>query len=139
MTDYKSLANAQRTKTKFILNIEKLNRRIQPHQYDNLSSNSGIYIFTYIPNPKYVYIGQASNFQERYLQHCRELENNTHCGAFNTFFQNNHCSIADFKFEILQSLPNDKAIKDAAEQDFIKQYDNDGKHILLNSVKYKGV
>lgn len=139
MTKNKFCSNAQKTKTKLALHIAKLNRQTQPHQYDTLNSDSGIYIFTYIPNPIYVYIGQASNFQERYQQHCKELENNTHCGAFNEFFQANHCSISDFKFEILQALPNDKAIKDAAEQDFIKRYDNDGKHILLNSIKYKGV
>ena len=139
MYQNKIIKNLQQLNTHISLFVEKFKRCDNPNLFENAISEGGIYIITYIPQPKYVYIGQATNFNKRYSQHCEDLSAGKHCGFFGTFFKDHNCSIEDFEFKVLEYIPNDRQkAKDIAEREWIKKYDNDGQHILLNSIKYKG-
>ena len=57
-----------RTKTQLATSLCEITNNF--HYQFNTQIVSGIYRFTYLPDDRYIYIGQASNFQTRYEQHC---------------------------------------------------------------------
>ena len=101
-------------------------------------SEGGIYLCTYLLDPKYVYVGRTINFKKRwYNQHEKQLINNTHCGYFQTFFNEHNCKVEDFEWSILEPLPvDDINIMKEHEKVWIKKYNEDKNYILLNSQKY---
>ena len=138
MSKNKLNKNFAQLKTTLELLTTKFQVQTNSTLYDNIISNSGIYCFTYLPDPRYVYLGQAENFQIRYKQHCYDLEHGIHCGKFGIFYKEHNCSIEDFKFDILKYIPNNNPIlKNIYEREYIRQYAEDGFHILLNSIIYK--
>ena len=66
-----------------------------------------------------------------------ELIKGSHCGYFQVFYKNHQCSPSDFHWEILESLKLDEEIISIREKYWIRKYNNDGYHILLNTQKYK--
>ena len=111
---------------------------LNPEQFQDLGSNGGIYICTYKHDPRYVYIGKTIDFPRRWKEHSTDFLKSKHCGYFGEFFIKNNCSLDDFEWHILDRIaPEDQVKLSAAERYRIQQYDNDGYHILLNSIKYK--
>lgn len=111
---------------------------LNPSRFQDLESNGGIYICTYKKNPQYVYIGKTVDFIRRWNEHSRDLIKSIHCGSFGDFFIQNNCELNDFEWQILKRIPASKPeVLSAAEIKYIRQYNNDGYHILLNSIKYK--
>ena len=111
---------------------------LDPLKFQDLKSNGGIYICTYKKDPRYVYIGKTTDFIRRWNEHSRDLLKSIHCGNFGSFFIENKCELNDFEWDILEriSTKHSQAIS-TAERKYIQQYDKDGYHILLNSIKYK--
>ena len=105
--------------------------------YIDVNSNAGIYICTYIKDARYVYIGKTNNFFRRWQEHETDLIKGQHCGFFQTFYNQYNCCPSDFKWEILEPLELNEDIISARESYWIRQYNNDKYHILLNTVKYK--
>lgn len=114
-----------------------LKTNIDMSPYLNSDSQAGIYICTYIHDDRYVYIGKTINFSRRWEEHISDLIKGTHCGYFQTFYSKHNCSPADFKWEILEPLELNEEIISEREKFWIRKYDNDKYHILLNSQKYK--
>lgn len=115
-----------------------LEMSLNPEQFQDLGSNGGIYICIYKRDPRYVYIGKTIDFPRRWKEHSVDFLKNRHCGYFGEFFIENNCSLDDFEWHILDQIaPEDHNKLSAAERYRIQQYDNDGYHILLNSIKYK--
>lgn len=115
-----------------------LEMSLNPEHFKDLESNGGIYICIYKHNPKYVYIGKTIDFPRRWKEHSADFLKSQHCGYFGEFFIENNCSLDDFEWHILDYIPSGNPEQlSAAEKYYIKQYDNDGYHILLNSIKYK--
>ncbi|MGN1342713.1 MAG: GIY-YIG nuclease family protein [Bacilli bacterium] len=111
---------------------------LNPEQFQELESNGGIYICTYKNDPRYVYIGKTIDFPRRWKEHSTDFLKSKHCGYFGEFFIKNNCSLSDFEWHILDRISPENQIQlSAAERYRINQYDNDGYHILLNSIKYK--
>ena len=111
---------------------------LNPSQFQDLKSNGGIYICTYKKDPRYVYIGKTVDFIRRWNEHSRDLLNCVHCGKFGVFFTQHNCELSDFEWQILEKIPASKAVVlSAAEKKYIRQYNDDGYHILLNSIKYQ--
>lgn len=115
--------------------ILKTNFNMSP--YLDGQSNAGIYICTYIKDNRFIYIGKTNNFSRRWEEHMSELMKGSHCGYFQTFYQDNKCSPSDFHWEILENLKLDDEIISIREIYWIRKYDNDGHHILLNTQKYR--
>jgi hypothetical protein len=101
-------------------------------------SNAGIYIYTYIKDPRYVYIGKTNNFANRRKAHERDLLAGKHCGDFQNFYNANNCSIDDFSWDVLDYMEDDDLKLSAQERKRIREYNNDNYHILLNTIKYGG-
>ena len=115
-----------------------LEMSLNPEQFQNLGSDGGIYICVYKHDPRYVYIGKTIDFPRRWKEHSDDFLKSKHCGYFGTFFIENNCSLNDFEWHILDRIaPKNQIQLSAAERYRIQQYDNDGYHILLNSIKYK--
>ena len=115
-----------------------LQMSLNPEQFQDLGSNGGIYICIYKYDPRYVYIGKTVDFPRRWKEHSDDFLKSRHCGYFGEFFIENNCSLDDFEWHILDRIaPENKIQLDIAERSRINQYDNDGYHILLNSIKYK--
>ena len=123
-------------------NIQKnstfLEVSLNPEQFQDMESNGGIYICIYKKDPRYVYIGKTIDFPRRWKEHSDDFLKNKHCGSFGDFFIQNNCSLDDFEWHILDKIsPSNKEKLTATEIYRIQQYDNDGYHILLNSIKYR--
>lgn len=115
-----------------------LEMSLNPEQFQNMESNGGIYICIYKHDPRYVYIGKTVDFPRRWKEHSTDFLKSKHCGYFGEFFIQNNCSLDDFEWHILDHIPPENSFQlSAAEEYRIKQYDNDGYHILLNSIKYR--
>lgn len=114
-----------------------LQTNINMTPYLNDNSQAGIYICTYLHDKRYVYIGKTIDFSRRWEEHVSDLIKGSHCGYFQTFYKEHGCSPADFKWEILEALDLNHIIISEREKFWIRKYDNDGYHILLNSQKYK--
>lgn len=105
--------------------------------YLDEQSNAGIYICTYQKDDRYIYIGKTNNFSRRWEQHITDLNKGIHCGYFQTFYKDYNCSPSDFHWDILERLTLDDNIISEREKYWIRKYDNDKYHILLNTQKYK--
>lgn len=105
--------------------------------YLNENSQAGIYICTYVLDDRYVYIGKTKDFSRRWEEHISTLINGSHCGYFQTFYKEHKCSPSDFHWEILEPLNLDDKVISEREKYWIRKYDNDNYHILLNSQKYR--
>lgn len=136
--------NLKNLKTENQFLSSKMEYIISPDQYKDIVSPGGIYIGTLPRFPKVCYIGQALNFVSRWQKHNTQLINNIHCGYFQVFFNENHCTLDDIQWDILQKLPIDENdakktgdILDVYERAYIHKYEDEG-YLLLNSITYKG-
>lgn len=129
--------NLNRLRSSIQINNLTLNAFLNDKIFHQEGSCAGIYICIYKKDPRYVYIGKTNDFIRRWKEHERDLSLSIHCGNFQDFYLHNHCSLEDFEWRILDTMENNPEKLAVQEKQRIRQYDNDGYHILLNTIKYR--
>lgn len=137
MSDIRLSRNLDKLRSNVKMNTLTLDAFLNDEIFHQDNSNAGIYICIYKKDPRYVYIGKTNDFIRRWKEHERDLSLSIHCGAFQDFYLEHNCSLEDFEWKILDSLENNATKLSIKERQRIRQYDNDGYHILLNSIKYR--
>lgn len=137
MLDRRMASNLLKLESDVKLTVLTFEQFLDKNAFYQEHSKAGIYICTYKKDPRYVYIGKTNDFPRRWKEHERDLIKNCHAGWFQEFYNENQCTPNDFEWKILDQMENDGDKISVKEKARIREYDESGQYILLNTIKYR--